>query len=165
MKKNAKGFTLVELVAMMVVTSALFTGFLFSTTPLVNFWTYQRFYQGAGLEAKLAVMRMGRELGQIQNLTGVTTASAGTIVFRDSAGASITYALSNGALQRNNRTMAEGITGLQFLYWDENHQAIAVPTVSPSNTNIRRITVTVTAAGEGYTTTARTQVVPRNLVD
>lgn len=154
---------MIEFVIAMTVAAVIFTGAAFSTKPLVDFWLQQTFYQGHGLEEKLALDRALREMREIKDPQGVLTANASTFSFRNASNQVVTYLATGGSLLRNSDLMVEGVTGLTFDYWDKDNQSLSNPIVSPGETDLRQIRMTLTIQSGGISRTVRSRVTPRNL--
>ena len=164
--RGEAGFTLIEAIVSMVLLGFFSLGIIMFMKPVTELWALQSFQQNAALEARLALLRMDREMEAIKDRASITTASATTFSFTDSGNQAITYTLSSGTLTRNNVTLAKNITSLQFQYIGLTaggaDNVLAAPTLAPS-TNIRRINITMAVTANGNTATVRTQVQPANL--
>jgi len=165
--KTNRGVTLVELVISMVILATLMVGIQAFSVPIFDLWNYQTFRQGASSEGRLALMKMIKEINQVRNITSVTTASANSFAFTDANNQSITYDLNGQTLRRTAgsgaKTLATGITTLQFQYFDEDRNVVASPATSPDETDLRTIEITVTITANGKTGTFRSVAVPRNV--
>jgi prepilin-type N-terminal cleavage/methylation domain-containing protein len=141
------GFTLPELIIIIVVVSI--AALVFSAMFIEAVRTYQFVDAEKGMlqEARYAEERIARELRRVRDNTSVTTAAARTFTFvdRDNATVSFSWSGVSGAslLYTKNgtsRTLAQGVDSLAFGYWKQDGTA-AVPRVSPSVTDIWRVTV------------------------
>jgi len=160
-----RGFTLIEFVVVLVILVIISGGIIHFTNPVMDLWNYQAFYNGPGMEGRLATLRMVREINQVRNRASVTTADATQFQFTNTNNNNINFDLNAGSLERNNIPLATGVSQLQFLYFDANNAAIATPIVSPAETDIRRIEITLGITAQGRTRTARSQAYPRNLIN
>lgn len=149
------GFTFVELVIVIVVVSV--AGLLLAGMFREAVGTY-RFVDVQGdllQQARYAEERVGREIRRVRDRASVTTAAARTFAFVDrdavpivlswngTKGSDLVYT-KNGLPQ----TLASGVDSLGFAYYQENGAA-AAPVVSPSDTDIRRVTVYLRLARAG----------------
>ena len=154
---------MIEFVIAMTLSAVIFTEVAFSLKPLIDFWLQQTFYQGPGLEEKLALDRTLREIREIKDPQSVLTAGASTFSFRNASNQVVTYSATGGSLFRNSDLMVEEVTALTFDYWDKDNQSLSSPLVSPDETNLRQIRMTLSVQSGGISRTARSLVTPRNL--
>ncbi|MCB9799390.1 MAG: prepilin-type N-terminal cleavage/methylation domain-containing protein [Candidatus Omnitrophica bacterium] len=157
------GFTLVELIVTMVLMGVFLFTLATMAVPVSNLWVHQSFRQNKLAEARLALLKMGRDISQIRDLQSVTTANGSALAFTDTNNAAVSYALSGSQLQRNGVILTDNISSLGFNYWDDSNSSVSVPVVSPLDTDIYRIEITLGVAAGGQSSTLRTQVRPRNL--
>jgi prepilin-type N-terminal cleavage/methylation domain-containing protein len=164
-KGQESGFSLIEVVVSIVILSILSLSIMFFAVPVTNLWKHQTFEQGPATEARLAMMRMAREINQTRNRSSVSTAQTSAFNFTDANDDAISYGISAGVVQRtaggSAKTLAQDISSLQFIYYDKDGNQLASPSLSP--TNIRRIEIVITVTTNGLSKTFRTQVRPQNL--
>ena len=164
--KKTKGFTLIEAVASMLLLSFFTLGICLFMKPITDLWVLQSFQHDTALEAKLGLMRMMRDLEEVSGRGSITQAAATALDFTDSNDLAISYSLSSGTLLRNNVALIKGVSSLSIQYIGFTaggaDTVLASPTLG-SNTNIRRINVTLTVTARGQSATFRSQVEPRNL--
>jgi hypothetical protein len=103
---------------------------------------------------------MARELKRVLSPTNVTTAGARTFSFvdRDTAAVSFSWSGVKGEplLYTKNGapvTLAEGVDSLAFSYWKADGSA-AAPVLSPSTTDIWRVSVRLRLAKNGQSVDA-----------
>ena len=108
-------------------------------------------------EARYAQERMTREFRRVRNNVSITAATATTFTFvdRDAATVSFSWSGVKGAdlvYTKNGtaRVLASGVDSLGFAYWKTNGTA-AVPVLSPSATDIWRVTAYLRLAKAGHT--------------
>jgi prepilin-type N-terminal cleavage/methylation domain-containing protein len=165
MKKN-KGFTLVELMIVIVIIgiAASIIGFMLLGT--IRAWTFKFNRNDILWDGRLALDRMTREIRTIRNTTSVTTASSAQFRFIDAGNKDITYSMSSTNLNRTENgaanLLAENVSSLAFTYYDTNGNTIAVPTVSPAATNIRRVRINFTLTKNGENVYLRSEASTRN---
>jgi len=166
--KRNRGVTLVELVISMVILATLMVGIQAFSVPIFDLWNYQTFRQGASSEGRLALMKMVKEINQVRNPASVTTASANSFAFTDVNNQAITFDLSAQTLRRTAgsgaKTLATGITSLQFQYFDEDRNVVGSPATSPDETDLRIVEITITITANGKTDTFRSLAIPRNIL-
>lgn len=167
-RRNA-GFTLAEVVIVIVVVSI--AGLVFSKMFIeaVRSYTYIDVEKGLLQEARYAQERMAREFKRVRNNTSITAASATTFTFvdRDAATISVSWNGTKGAdlvYTKNGtaRTLASNVDSLAFAYWKTNG-ATATPVLSPSATDIWRVTAYLRLAKAGQTVTTSTGTFVRSL--
>ncbi len=117
MKYLKSGFTLIELVIVIVLISII----ALIAAPMlyegvnathINYTLTEQAGQG-----NQATIQMTRDLYNLWNVNALTL-SANAISFTDSRNTTISYQLSNGNLLRNNIILAEHATQLDFTYYD-----------------------------------------------
>ena len=151
--KKKNGFTLVELVIVIVIIgiSASILGFMLLGT--VKAWTFKFNRNDILWDGRLALDRMTRETRTIKNSTSVTTASAAQFRFTDAGNKDITYSLSSTNLNRTEdgtaNLLAENVSSLNFTYYNSSDTAIPSPAVSPAATDIRRVRINLTLTKNG----------------
>lgn len=160
---TSKGVTLIELIMVITIVGILTTVSSMYIKETIDLWRFLSFRSEAVAQGRLALLRMAREIRQIQNDASVRIAETSRFQFDDMSAAMITYELSGSNLLRNSDILASGVSGLTFTYYDTSNQEIASPDVSPNPTNIYRIDISVTIESGGQTKALRTQVYPRNL--
>ncbi len=159
-----KGYTLVELVTVMVITgivAAIGAPLLMKTADA---WSYgSRFQTNAVLSAMVAQSRMSREMRGLKNDASVTTANSSQFSFTDVNDNTITFNLSGDTLMRNSDGLLDDVTGLSFTYYDDSGAVIASPAVSPAYTDIRLVKVEYSISAAGNTLNFGFTVKPQNL--
>jgi Tfp pilus assembly protein PilE len=168
-RRRDAGFALAELAIVIVVVAI--AGLVFSKMFIeaVKSYTYIDVEKGLLQEARYAQERMSREFKRVRNNTSITAASATTFTFvdRDAATVSLSWSGTKGAdlvYTKNGtaRTLASNVDSLAFAYWKTNG-ATATPVLSPSATDIWRITTYLRLAKAGQTVTTSTGTFVRSL--
>lgn len=167
-----KGFTLIELVIVMVILGLLLglsASFSFIMLDTLGLLTRQANLQES---ADVALSRISRDVRRLRNDQSVTSATVSKFSFIDIPGAEITYRLTGGALVRDydpagappavTDEIADNAIALTITYFDDSNTAIGSPTISP-RTNIRRIEFEIQLQESPHKVTAQTVVRPRNL--
>lgn len=166
-QKHLKGFTLIETVVSMVLLTVFSMGVFMFIQPITDLWQTKSFQQDSAFEARLALMRMAREIEEIRDRESITLASSNSFSFTDVDNQTIAYVLSSGTLSRNSVPLLKNVTSVQFQYIGQTSggvdTTIVSPAVSPSSTDIRRIQLTLSVAANGNSATVQTQIHPRNL--
>ena len=164
MRKN--GFTLIELVVVISVVGIISTIVGSMLLGTIKAWTFKFNRNDILWDSRLAIDRMTREIRTIRNTTSVTTASSSQFRFIDAGNNDITYSMSSTNLNRTENgaanLLAENVSSLVFTYYDTNGNTIAVPTVSPAATNIRRVRINLTLTKNGENVYLRSEASTRN---
>ena len=167
--RREEGFTLPELIVVIVVVSI--AALVFSKMFIEAMRSYQFIdVEKATLqEARYAQERMTREFKRVRNNTSIAAASATTFTFvdRDAATISLSWNGTKGAdlvYTKNGtaRTLASGVDSLAFTYWKSNGAA-ATPVLSPSATDIWRVTSYLRLAKSGQAVATTTSTFVRSL--
>ena len=175
-----KGFTLIELVIVMVILGLLLglsASFSFIMLDTLGLLTRQANLQES---ADVALSRISREVRRLKNDTSVFTADSATdgtplvsvFSFQNINSVRITYQRNAGAntLERvigspptATDILADKVTALNITFYDDSGTTIAAPAISPARTNIRRIEFELVLQESPHKVTAQTVVRPRNL--
>ncbi len=164
--KKSKGFTLVELV-IVIVLMGIITGIVGSILlGAIDAWTFKFNRQDLLSDGRLAMNRMAREIKEVKNRAKVTTADASEFSFENIDSVDITYALSDTDLDRTEdettNTLAEDVSSLAFTYFDADGDEIEEPDVAPGATDIRRIRINITLTKNGENFYLQSDISPRN---
>jgi len=163
---NKRGFTLVELVIVITIVGIIAGVVGYILPAVVRGWTFKTNRNDLLSDGRLAMNRMAREIREIKDLTGVITASASQLRFLDIGDLDITYSLSGTDLNRTEdgaaNVLASSVSGLSFSYYDNGGNAVAVPLVSPSSTDIRRVRLNMTLTKNGENVYLQSDSTPRN---
>jgi prepilin-type N-terminal cleavage/methylation domain-containing protein len=168
-RRAGAGFTLPELTIVIVVVSIAAMVFSKMFLEAVRSYEFIDVEKTTLQEARYAQERMGRELKRVRDNTSITAATATTFTFvdRDAATISISWNGVKGAdliYTRNGtaRVLASGVDSLAFGYWKTNGAA-ATPILSPSATDIWRVTTYLRLAKSGQTVATSSATFVRSL--
>ncbi len=155
MKKGKNGFTIIELV-MVIVILALIAGIgITIAMQLAESFQYSLFRKGISGGADAALVRMSREIRRIKDSASVTTANSTSYGFVDIDGNTRQFTLNGTNLERNDGTNTDillpDISAFVFTYLDGSLSPIATPLVSPNATDIRFVQVDTTVSSGGNT--------------
>jgi len=169
---RSRGFTLIELIAVIILTGILFS---FGSVLLGNVFSgyaLKRDTTDADWQAKVALERMTRELRAVRSATAaeLDIASAAQVRFVDTDGNGVCF-YRNAAANRimrsadgpatacgttNPQVLADNITALAFTYWQNDGATAALVT------DVYYITVALNVVEGSYSSSFRTNVRPRN---
>ena len=161
-----KGFTLIEVMVLVIVlgiVGAIAVPLLLET---VDAWSFTSRYQNnAVYQAIVAMSRMSREMRRLKNDASITIANAATFTFSDLNSNLITFDQSGTALQRNTDGLADidSVSPLTYTYYDDNEIAMPPGVVISPNTNIRRIRVAYSVLAGSNKLRFQFQTRPQNL--
>ncbi len=165
-----EGVTLIELVIVIVIVGVLTGVSALYAREIVDLWRFINFRSEIVSQGRAALMRMEREIRQIAGKGSVYAAGISQLRFHDIYGNDIQYQwLSDpdpsikGAIMRNNDILVKGVESLVFNYYDQDNNPIVSPPVSPSDTTIKRISVTFIMLAGDQEKTLSAQTFPRNL--
>jgi prepilin-type N-terminal cleavage/methylation domain-containing protein len=168
-RQGQAGFSLAELVIVIVIVSIaafVFTGMFIQAVKSYQFVDVEKTMLQ---EARYAEERMSRELKRVRGSSDITQATANTLTFVDNDAATVSFSWT-GVLgdplvytkAGTARTLASGVDSLAFQYYKGDGTA-AVPVLSPSATDIRRVTIYLRLAKGGQNVKAATAVFVRSL--
>jgi len=163
-----KAFTIIELVITLVVIGILvWVGIaaMFCGTDGYIFFAQRKEMLA---DARMSLDRMSREIRMVKNITSITTATQTTFSFIDTSDKNITFSISSGVINRIEDGVTNSLLGdvdsLTFTYYNAGDSVIASPIVSPAETDIRRIKISITISKEqGRTLNLQSDITPRNL--
>ena len=158
----ASGFTLIEAVMGMVLLSAISISAILFVKPILEIAVQKQFTNGIAYEGHLAIMKMTRDISQLRDNQSVDAASVSLFQFDNVNNENIVFTTSSGLLTRNGVKMAEGVTALQFTYFDADNAEIETPELIPT-TDIDHLEILLSVTLGGNARTWRVQVKPRNL--
>ncbi|MBU0759935.1 MAG: type II secretion system GspH family protein [Candidatus Omnitrophica bacterium] len=159
-----KGFTIIELIMVIVIAGVLTAG----TAPYINAvierWQFLQFRNEAGTQARNALDWMVREIREVKDNNSFDIADSSRLKFTNSSDISIDYTLSGNTLMRNSDALVSGVNSLQFEYRNvQNNIMSSLPLSSGQRKQIWRIRVILTLSSGGETLTLETDIFPRNL--
>ena len=161
---TGRGYTLVELVMVMVVIGIVGAVGVTAVLETADAWSIAAAFQDFGVQSSIVAMnRISREIRRIKNDASINTADASQISFVDLDNNTISYNRSGNTLLRNSDGLADNVSSLVFTYYNDDGNTIATPIVSPSNTDIRRISVDFSIFAGTNTLNFRFQARPQNL--
>lgn len=136
--RTIKGFTLIEMVVVMVITGIVTA--IAATMISAGFTSYFTGVNVTALnnQATIAMLRMSKELKQA---TGFSAINATNTTFTTTAGSTITYNWSNPNLIRTGasaQTLSNQMTSFSLAYYQANFSVTAIPT------DVRAVTITMT---------------------
>ncbi len=190
--QNDKGFTMIELITVMVVLGVISAAVISAGTGWVENWKISGIRQDALSEASSALNRMVREIRCIRNRQSVVadwllnpadgkwywyprcSSTRFAVYDADGIPTDFTYDAPTGVLYRNynntgNQPLAMNVTALSFKYFRSDMQELDghdywhALYVDPTYTNIRLIRIQLSLSKGGQTVTLRTAVAPMNL--
>ena len=166
MKKRV-AFTLIELIMAIVLLSIIMAIGVPLLTATTEGWVIATQRNEMLESAKIAIVRMTREMRQIKNLTSVLTASQGAFEFMNALDETISFSSSSNNLIRTlnstENVLARNINSLSFTYYGSNGTEIITPVVNPSETDIRRIEINIVFSLGGTQLAIQSSVSPRRL--
>lgn len=165
MNKQKNGFSLIELIIVIVLISILFGTGIPLLANLSRSFQFSIGRKNLSESAGVALRRMDREIRRLENAKNVVTATGSTYQFIDIGNDNIQYSLSGTTLNRtvNGTTspLAENVTSLNFTYYDySGNQILTAPVVSPDPTDIYTIEINITLSSGGNTIYYMTRIKP-----
>lgn len=164
--RNNKGFTLVEsMIAVAFLGLAMML--IYSVASLtVDLKNVSMTAESLQAEASEACYRFSRDTRTIKSDGGLLAADSTQvqIVNEDYQTIRYWYDAGNESLMRNNSVLAEGVSAVEFTFYDENGAPVLNPTVGGSGeTNVRLFDMNITVTENGKSLTLQAKARPRNL--
>ncbi len=160
---NSKGYTLFELVLVIIILGVLFAGGTVLLRPVLDSWSLAIPREEATDTSSYAMSRMIYEISQLRDKNSVLVATANEFRFTDMSGNVVRYWISGTNVMRNNDILARGVQTLAFSYFDKSHAALPAPQVAPAATNLWQMVIKVIGQKGGQVVTMESEVHPRNL--
>ena len=139
-KHNPAGFTLIELVLVIVLIGIMVGLSAPFISTMIDAWMCNRTERDLVFNARLALNRLVREMRMANNITGFNSSF---INFTDVFNNSISFYQSGSCLYRNNNELSsklDSLNGLDFTYLDIN----ATPTSNVTNIRMVRLKLNLT---------------------
>ena len=114
--KASSGWTLVELVIVLVVVGTLASITFGVMLEAMRIYARTTPTEQLAYQSQLTTERLRRDLRSLEESSQITVLQAQQLTFESGSGGTIEYRLSGSELQRNGRPLAEGVTGLRFDY-------------------------------------------------
>ncbi len=142
-KGNESGFTLVELVIVIVVTGIISVVFARLTSSSVDMYEFIRKRKSAIHNSRLALQRISRELRQIADTNSIQYADTDSLAFYQKNGKLLTLAWGDHTIRLNGQPLARGIETFSFEYYDDKHNKLMSPVQDPKKILRIRFKITV----------------------
>ncbi len=162
-----KGFTLIELVIVIIVLGVLA---LVAMNPLIGFynlWSFSNYKMEILWGATTLIQDAAKNVRMAKDRDSVYAASATQFEFdiEDSSGSTVrvNYQLVGDKLHRNGSVFMDSISSLSFAYYDRDDNVIALPLISPQETDIRSVEIDLTLTSGGETVSLKSKIQCRNL--
>jgi len=123
---NSKGFTLIELIMVIVICCILANIGSYVLIAGFNAYTTNQNIMTANNQARMALERMTRDIHSVNSSASITTATSSQFSFVNISGTSITYQLTGTKLMRTAQVLADNVSSLSFSYLDKNGTTTAV---------------------------------------
>jgi prepilin-type N-terminal cleavage/methylation domain-containing protein len=156
-RKKTAGFTLIELIMVIVIM-----GVISVVIGHILFQSFQTFITAQSVsdddwQGLLSMNKFTNDVHNIRSMNDISTITASSFSFVDMSGTTVTYALSGSSLQRSGTTLASGVTGMAFAYYDKNY------TVTSTAANVRYITFSTTLTQNNLSLTFSTMAGTRGM--
>ncbi len=152
-KKRPRGFSLIELIVVMLIIGILSTFAAKFIASALNSFINAQNVTDTTWQLRLAYVRLLRDIRQIRSPSDVTNMTASEITFVDMTGASFDYIFTGSQLTLNGQVLADGITG-GFSYFTN---LVGTPS-SIANTTYVTFTLTDTQKNANLTLTGTSEL-------
>lgn len=127
-----RGFTLIELIIVIVISSILLgAGIEFFRLGFNSYLQGQQIAD-ADWQGRIAINTITNDLHALRSTNNITTATANTLVLTDLNGTSISYQVNNGQLMRNAQILADFVQSITFQYYNEDGVLLSDPIATAS---------------------------------
>ena len=171
-----KGFTIIELIIVIVITGIISGIFGMLIIQVIDVYSFVTVREDVLSEVELAMERMVREMRQIQKaaqaIEVIYLADISEFQFVDIHNDITGFKRDGSDLRRiefserdvvqYNDLLADGISILEFKYWDKDNNEFE-PITPEDRKKIKRIEISVEMERQDQEVTIDTQVYPRNL--
>ena len=141
--KKVSGFTLFELIIVMVITGIIVAGSSNILAQGFRSFVYARNIMEENWQTLIATETMLRDLRAIRSTTDITTATSTNITYNDVSGKVITFDINDSMLRRTengvSQDVASDLANLTFQYYDENGTIISDTSTPSQREQIRYV--------------------------
>ena len=143
---SSGGYTLIEMVVTIVILSIIGLTASYAILQSMRVYASAMPTMDASYQAHLAVERMRRDIQVMGDRSTITSFTASSLTFDDSAANTIAYDHAAGDLTRNGALLARGVSAFAFEYWKSD----GTPAVTPAELHLVDIDLTVQVSGQPY---------------
>lgn len=156
------GFTLIELVVVIVVTGIIAGIVAALIMQAAGAYSDEQLRSGVQYQARLAVERISREARQVRRCADITAPAnpSATLQFTDITGSAVSFAVAGGSLTRGVDVLSSGVTSAQPFRFLDRSGSPTTSCVAPND--IWYVEIDAAAALGAETARVRTRVHPRN---
>jgi len=158
--KSERGFTLIELIVVMVLIAIVAVVVARLLVSGVDTYTFVSSRKEALQSARLALQRMTREIRLVKSPSSIYQASTDSLRFQDINDSSISFQFQGTTLYRNSDVLAANVDDVTFGYHQADGSVLSTPVTNPSL--IWKITLSMRLTVNGQSVTLSSEVVPRN---
>ena len=137
-KQNQKGFSLIEMMVVVVILGLIVLGLVTFFTGGAKSWVAGQSQLEAQRNARQAMDIMVREIIEGNSITSGSNAASITINYLASFGkSSVTYSLSGTTISRDGNPLINNVQSLSFTYFDSNGSPIAPENASKVHIDLK----------------------------
>jgi prepilin-type N-terminal cleavage/methylation domain-containing protein len=167
-RKRQRGFTLIEVIIVVVMVGILASISAVFLVNAVDMWTAQSSWERNVTDGRRALDWLVRELRQIRDSDSLTVADDDNITFVNSSGVTIQFSVSGSDVLHDSDILVGGVSGLTFQYYDDsNNELTNVPLNNGQRKQVWSIQVTLLIpmepGGGTVDQTMSSRVIPRSL--
>lgn len=151
-KSKQKGFTLIELILVIVISSIVTVVVSRIIAAQLSSIYVSSTAVSTNAQTRLSMIRMTDEIGNIAHNGLSTSSTANSLTFVDTDNNTITYSLAGNSLMRNSNVLADNIQSLTFTYYNKTGAVISPPP-STATVYIQITLVTIVPSSSSSITT------------
>jgi prepilin-type N-terminal cleavage/methylation domain-containing protein len=140
MTRKQQGFTLIELISVMVLVSIIVAISSQMLAQGFNAYLTSEDIIDANWQGQMAIERMVRDIRTVRSANDISVKTSSAFTFVNLAGNTMAYSLSGSNLMLNGNILANGVNSLTFTYYDKN----GTPGASTANLNYVNIALNIT---------------------
>ena len=162
LKKNKKGFTLIEIIMVMIILSIIAGMGVYSLARFYELWLFSNYKMELLWGARNVTRDLSTNIRMVRDKNSIYTATATRFIFFNlGSGANTDYQFSNNRLYKNNAQIMPEVSSFAFTYYNCDKNGNCAAPGALSNINTVKIDFTLSNVRESISNQCRVSL--RNL--